>query len=264
MYTLGRELHFLAALWQANLLAAMEYRVAFLTQVLGMMLNNTLYFAFWVLFFDRFQEVRGWRLQEMLLLFAVVTVGFGLASVLFGNAMSLSEVIAQGRLDYYLSLPRPVLLHVLASSSILSGVGDFLYGLVSFALAGEFSLGAMGRFALGSLLAMVIFLSVLVLVHSSAFWLGNAGLLAHQVMNVMITFAIYPITLFDGTAKLLLFTLLPAAFLGAVPAELVRAFSWGNFVQLVGAALIFLGLALWVFHRGLRHYESGSAIQAQM
>lgn len=263
MYTLGRELRFLAALWQANLLAAMEYRMAFLTQVVGMMLNNTLYFAFWVLFFDRFQEVRGWQLQDMLLLFAVVAVSFGLASVLFGNAMSLGEVIAQGRLDYYLSLPRPVLLHVLASSSILSGVGDVLYGLVSFVLAGEYSLGAMGRFVLGSLLAVVIFLSVLVLAHSSAFWLGNAGLLAHQVLNAMITFAIYPITLFDGVAKLLLFTLLPAALLGAVPAELVRAFSWSHFVQLVSASVIFLGLAWLLFHRGLRHYESGSAIQTQ-
>ena len=52
------QLRFLGALWKANLLAAMEYRGAFLSQVLGMALNNAIYFTFWVLFFDRFPAVR--------------------------------------------------------------------------------------------------------------------------------------------------------------------------------------------------------------
>ena len=40
------ELSFLIALWKANLLAAMEYRIPFISQVLGMMLNNAIYFLF--------------------------------------------------------------------------------------------------------------------------------------------------------------------------------------------------------------------------
>jgi len=54
-----RNLKFLFAIWKANLLSVMEYRVSFLTQVLGMMANNFMYFAIWVIFFDRFKEVRG-------------------------------------------------------------------------------------------------------------------------------------------------------------------------------------------------------------
>lgn len=261
---LRRESSFLWALWKANLLAATEYRVAFLSQVVGMMLNNALYFVFWVIFFQRFEEVRGWSLNEMLLLFGVVAVGFGLATFFFGNILSLSEVIAEGRLDYYLSLPRPVLMHVLASGSSPSGMGDFTYGLISFALAGHFGIDAIARFVLGALLATVVFLSVLVIAHSAAFWLGNANLLANQVTMAMITFSLYPITLFEGTAKLLLFTLLPAAFVGAAPAEFVRAFTWQTLGQLLAAAAIFLSLAVWLFHRGLRRYESGSAIQTQV
>jgi ABC-type uncharacterized transport system permease subunit len=38
-----RELSFLLALWKANLIAAMEYRAAFLTQVVGMILNDGFY-----------------------------------------------------------------------------------------------------------------------------------------------------------------------------------------------------------------------------
>jgi ABC-2 type transport system permease protein len=232
--------------------------------VVGMMLNNAIYFAFWVIFFDRFGEVRGWGLHEMLLLYGVVAVGFGLATFFFGNVLSLAEVIAEGRLDYYLSLPRPVLVHVLASGSVPSGMGDFSYGLISFALAGHLTADAVVRFALASIVAATIFLAVLVCAQSTAFWLGSAGLLANQVTMAMITFALYPSTLFDGTAKLLLLTLLPAAFVGAVPAEFVRAFTWQGLGQLLLATCIFLALAVVIFHRGLQRYESGSAIQTQV
>jgi len=98
MQQLQREWRFLLAVWQANLLAAMEYRVAFLSQVLGMMINNAIYFVFWMLFFERFKEIRGWDLNDMLLLFAVVATGFGAATVFFGNILSLNEIITGGDL----------------------------------------------------------------------------------------------------------------------------------------------------------------------
>ena len=259
-----RELSFLIALWKANLLAAMEYRVAFLSQIVGMMLNNAIYFVFWLIFFDRFQEVKGWNLAGMLLLFGIVATGFGLAVYLFGNVMNLAEVIAGGRLDYYLSLPRPVLLHLLASGSRPSGLGDVAYGLLSFAIAGQFGPGAVGRFLVGVLASMAVFLSFVIIVQSLAFWVGNTSLLTVQATNAILTFSLYPITLFEGSAKFILFTILPAAFIGAVPVEFVRAFDWATLLQLLAAALIFLSLAVFVFHRGLRRYESGSAIQVQL
>jgi ABC-type uncharacterized transport system permease subunit len=49
-----------------------------------------------------------------------------------------------------------------------------------------------------------------------------------------------------------------------VPAEFVRGFTWSTFAQLLAAALIFLVLATLTFQRGLRRYESGSAIQIQV
>jgi ABC-2 type transport system permease protein len=257
-------LAFLFALWKSSLLSAIEYRVAFLTQVLGMMLNNAMYFLFWMIFFDRFKEVGGWGLRDMLLLFGVVAVSFGLGVYLFGNAVQLSAVIVQGRLDYYLALPKPVLLHALASRSTTSGLGDFTYGLISFAIAGQFSLDTILRFMVAVILATTIFISFMVLINSLAFWIGNASNMISQIFNAIITFSLYPITLFDGTAKLLLFTVIPAALIGALPAEFVRTFSWGGLIQLLVGAVAFFTLSIAIFYRGLRRYESGSAILTQI
>jgi len=245
----------------------MEYRVSFLTQVVGMMLNNAFYFVFWIIFFDRFEQVRGWNLLDMFFLFGIVATGFGAGTYLFGNAIRLSSLIAEGQLDYYLSLPRPVLLHALASRSNASSAGDFTYGLLSFAAAAFYSDTFSGlmllRFLLASLAAVAVLISFLVLVQSLTFWIGNAPMLTQNAFNAIITFSLYPITLFDGTAKLLLFTLVPAAFIGALPAEFVRQFDLGQLAQICGGSVIFLSLAVFVFYRGLRRYESGSAIQVR-
>ena len=259
-----RELTFLVALWKANLLAAMEFRASFISQVLGMMLNNAVYFIFWIIFFDRFKQIRGWSIDDMFFLFGVVAASFGAGVYLFGNAMDLANVIANGRLDYYLSLPRPVLLHVLASRSVTSGLGDFTYGILSFIVARQFAPDTIARYVLAVFLATTTFIAFMTLVQSSAFWLGNAVLLSQQASNALVTFSLYPITLFEGNARLILFTLIPAAFIGAVPAEFIRQFTWETLAQLLGAALLMLFLALYFFHRGLRRYESGSAIQVQM
>ncbi len=258
------ELKFLLAVWKANLQSAMEYRASFLSQMIGMMVNNAIYFLIWVIFFDRFKEVRGWGLTDMYVTFGITASAFGLVSILFGNAFFLGDIITRGRLDYYLSLPRPVLLHALASRSISSGVGDFTYGFVSFAMSGVFSADGLLRFVLAILLSAIVFGSFMVIVQSLAFWIGNAANLTNMAVNAMITFAIYPITLFDSTAKIILFTLIPAALMGAVPASFTRVFTWQVLAQLLVGAVAFFFLAVGIFRLGLKRYESGSGIQVEV
>jgi len=257
-------LKFLLAVWKANLQSAMEYRVSFLTQMIGMMLNNTMYFLIWVIFFDRFKDIRGWGVTDMYVTFGITASAFGLVSLLFGNVFNLGDMIARGRLDYYLSLPKPVLLHALASRTISSGAGDFLYGFLSFAASGLLTAESLFRFSLAVLLAAVVFGSFMVLVQTLTFWLGNTSNLSATAVNALITFAIYPITLFDSTAKIILFTLIPAALMGALPASFARSFTWDVLAQLLAGALILLVLSIFLFQLGLRRYESGSGIQVEV
>jgi ABC-2 type transport system permease protein len=258
------ELKFLFSVWKTNLAASMEYRAAFIVQSIGMMLNDGVYFLVWVIFFNKFKDVRGWELGDMYIVFGISAAAFGLAGMLFGNAFNLSEIIIGGRLDYYLSLPRPLLLHVLASRTVPSGMGDFLYGFISYLASGLFSWDGLLRFVLGVLLATITFIAFLVIVQSLTFWIGTGGTFTGLAINAMITFALYPITLFNQAAKVIMFLVVPAAFMGAVPAGFVRSFSWGTLGLMILAAAGFLTLAILIFHIGLRRYESGSAIQVEV
>lgn len=261
---LMKEFRFLLAIWKANLQSAMEYRASFLSQMIGMMVNNFIYFAIWIVFFDRFKDVRGWGVNDMYVTFGVLASAFGLVSLLFGNAFMISDIISKGRLDYYLSMPRPVLLHTVASRMISSGLGDFAYGFLSYGLSGYFTWDGLARFVLATFLAAAVFAAFLILTQSLAFWFGVMSNFSNLLLNAILTFGIYPITIFDNYAKLILFTVIPAALMGAVPAEFIRAFTWGTLGQLLLGAGGFLALAILVFRTGLHRYESGSAIQIEV
>lgn len=90
--------------------------------------------------------------------------------------------------------------------------------------------------------------------------MGNADNLASQAINALITFGLYPAEIFPGAVQWLLYTLIPAAFVGSVPAGLPSAFSWGRLAVLVAFTAGIVLAASYVFQWGLRRYESGNLV----
>jgi viologen exporter family transport system permease protein len=93
---------------------------------------------------------------------------------------------------------------------------------------------------------------------SLSFWLGRVDTLARQLWELTITFSLYPEPLFGGMLRFVLFTVLPAGFVGYLPARLVRNGSAFDAIVLLGAAGAYLLVAVGLFDRGLRRYSSGS------
>jgi ABC-2 type transport system permease protein len=259
-----RELSFINHLIRLNLASNMEYRSTFLTQAIGMFINNGIYFIFWLLFFDRFSQIRGYAINQIFLLFAIVALGWGLAFTFAGNAPRLAELIAQGRLDYYLTLPRPVLPHLLFSRMDPFTVGDLTFGVIAFLFTGRFDPLSILLFLACASLAAVICAAFSALAGCLAFFMGNASQWNFHLSNTMITFSLYPFGLFQGAIRLLLYTLIPAAFIGAVPVEVVQTHSLPLLAGLAGAAALCCLVLAVVFKIGLRRYESGSAINVNI
>ena len=71
---------------------------------------------------------------------------------------------------------------------------------------------------------------------------------------------LYPVETFPGVVRLLLYTLIPAAFVGSVPAGLLNEFDWRRLAVLVAFTAGIVLTARWVFSWGLRRYESGNLV----
>lgn len=256
----GRTLGFVWAYLKANLAMELEYRAAFLAQVLSMAINDGMWVAFWVLYFARFPVVAGWGRTDVLALWAIVATGYGIATGLFGNALRLSRIIYTGGLDVYLTQPKNVLLHVLVSRTSASAWGDVLFGLVVFAWLGDPTPARIGLFALGSALVGVILIGFVVALQSLAFFIGNAETTASQMFQAFVTFSTYPTGIFGGAVKVLLFTVLPAGFVSYMPVGLLREADPGFIAAAVVAAAALAGLGTGLFYAGLRRYESGNLV----
>jgi ABC-2 type transport system permease protein len=258
MNTLAGHWSFARALFAMNLKAAMAERGAFALQVVFMMLNNVTFFVFWWALMHRVTDLRGWRLADIQVLYGTVAMGFGAAVVFTGGVRYLGRFIHEGDLDTLLAQPRPVLPYALGLRLQASGVGDMISGLVFIATSGIVS----WRDAPVVLLAIVASACVMtasgVVFFSLAFWLGQVETFSRQLWELLLTFSLYPEPLFGGGLRLALFTLLPAGFVGFVPADIVREPSALLLVELVLAAAGYVSLAQFVFTRGLARYASGS------
>ncbi len=243
-----------------NLMSAMAYRFSFLSQIVFMMLNNCFFLLFWWIFFSRFQDVQGWNLPDVVVLFAIVATSFGFGAVVFGNVFRLSTIIQDGQLDYYLSLPPDPFRHILISRMHVSGLGDIIFGILIFIFFVPFSWLKLILFFALSGISGLVFISFAVIAHSLSFFMGSSEGISRFLFESLLTFSMYPESMFSGMAKILLYTIIPAGFVGYIPASLLRDFSSTLFFGMIAFAAGISIFARWFFYFGLRRYESVNLI----
>lgn len=251
-------LRFLAALTVTNIKASFALRGTFWLQACFMLVNNLIFFTVWLIFFDRFEEIRGWRLPDMAVLYGMAAGGFGLAVILGDGVRDLARMIVEGDLDPFLTQPKPVLLHAAGSRTQPAGYGDVASAIVLIGLSGLVTFSNIGWVLLGPVLGAITMISFAILICSLAFWLGPLDHLARQMVEFTILCGVYPSPIFRGVLRIALFTVIPAAFLSHLPTALVRGPDLETVLLAVFGVLALAGLALFVFHRGLRRYTSGN------
>jgi ABC-2 type transport system permease protein len=97
----------------------------------------------------------------------------------------------------------------------------------------------------------------LVLTGALAFFIGRSES-GELGFHSMLLLGAYPVDLFAGAIRVMLFTVVPAALIAAVPAGLIGEFDAGRALTLVGTAVAFAIAATVTFTLGLRRYTSGS------
>ncbi len=249
---------YLLALLATNLRASIALRGAFWLQVAFMLLNNLIFFVMWWVFFGKVGEVRGWRVGDMAAIYGVCAGAFGLAVVFGGGAREISRLVSEGDLDTHLALPRHPLWACIGSRSRPSGWGDILSAFVLIGLSGYARPAVLPLGIVASVCGGAVFCSATVIANSLAFWFGDTRTFSTQVSDFLVIFGGYPKTVFDGAIRLFLYVVVPAGFFSYLPVELVRGFSWGTLFAVAGGALLWVGLMVLVFARGLRRYESGN------
>lgn len=243
-----------------NLSALMEYRVSFLIQCFGMILNNASFIFFWWILFNNVKSIGGYGFKEVMMLWAISSTSFGICFLTFGNVSRITRMILNGELDTYLLQPKDVLISVLCSKSEVSAWGDTLYGIILFFAIRGLDLRGFLLFIIFTITGALFFASVLVAFNALSFYTGSAEGIVSLITEFLISFSLYPEQIFKGGIRYVLYSLIPAGFIVYLPARVIAKFSLAGFLEVLGAALLWIIIAYAAFYRGLKRYESGNLI----
>lgn len=247
----------LAVTWRTAWAEALADRRSFVSQMAVMVVNDLAWIFFWQVFFHRVGTLRGWTLDDMMVLYAVLAASVGLVFGGLANLRWLGHLVATGGIDTALALPVHPLGFLAVRQVSPVSVGDIAFGLGLFAAVGHPTPGRLALFTVASLAAAAITAGFMVMLGSLAFVAGR-----HPTdelgLNALLMFASYPIDIYGGTVRLALYGLVPAALVGSVPARLVQAPSVGGAAVVGAGTVAFLAAGALSFRLGLRRYTSGA------
>lgn len=246
-----------------NIMREMVNKVTFLTNVVFMMLNNASILVQWFILFRLRDDVGGYSLREVLMLWGLVAASYGLSNILFARVLSLPNLIINGKLDAWLVQPKNVLLGVLTSETRISAIGDLLYGVILVCVCRP-GVGGFFLFLLFVITGALAFTAFALLLGSLSFWFVRMDILQNQMLMGMINFGTYPDGIFQGAARILLYVLIPVGMALWLPAHVMARFDGKMFLVVLGYVLLLSVAAVAVFYRGLRRYASGNLMEARL
>ncbi|MCI9337829.1 MAG: hypothetical protein HFH93_09855 [Lachnospiraceae bacterium] len=246
-----------------NIMREMLNKVTFLTNIGFMILNNATFILQWVILFHLKEDIGGYTMREVMLLWGLAASTFGLSRILFARTFSLPELIINGKLDTYLVQPKNVLLCVITSATNSSAIGDLLYGLILLC-AFCFSIERLLLFLLFTITGAVILAAFALLLGSLSFWFVRADTFAQHMLNSSISFSTYPDGIFHGAARFLLYQILPVGMVIYRPVHVMVDFRLESLLRILAYTVLISSLAVIVFYRGLRRYASSNLMEARM
>ena len=113
-----------------NIMRQMVNKVTFITNILFMILNNASFIIQWIILFNIRDEIGGYNIKQIVLLWGLASSVYGVANIIFGEAFEISDLIIRGKLDTFLVQPKNVFLSVLTSKTKISAIGDLIYGYI--------------------------------------------------------------------------------------------------------------------------------------
>lgn len=249
---------YLGALAWQNIRAGFALGRMAVVAAVVMFANNLMFFVSWLIFFENFSTLGGWELADISVMYGIAGWAFGLMLVMAGGVRDIARTIADGALDVHLRRPRHPLPSLLFSRSGVSGWGDMASAPVFWFWFGNLTLADLPLVLALATAGTVILTAMMVVIQSAAFWVPKSTGMADDLFNMLVSITVYPQHTHGFLLRMLLFTILPAAFISLLPVEALREGASWKAAATVAAALVYAWIAALIFARGLKHYASGN------
>lgn len=239
-----------------NVLKEMDTKASFITSIISMIINNGIMVFQWIILFSLKDNIGGYGIKEVLILWAMAAGTYGFSSILFSGANNLSDQINAGSLDYYFTKPKNTLLFSILGFSP-SAVGDLIYAYILLILI-KLSIWKILLFTLLMIVAAIIRTAYKVFLHSLAFYMKKSDGFASNMLMAELMLETYPEGIFQGMVRYLFYTFLPVGFIIYIPVSIIVNISIMSIVYLLLFMCFMVSIAYILFYLGIKKYSSSS------
>ncbi len=261
-----------AAGWRAHrtvvasrVAAQLQYRTSFAFDLVQSVVGTAAGFIEVFVVFANVPVLADLDLRGALLVYAVATLGFGLANAVVGQLDTIPEMVRRGTLEVFLVRPQPVLAQIVTSEVQLRRFGGPLVGAAVMAVAVvvnpvPWTPARALLLALAPLTGAVIFGALFVVAGALQFWLVDAAEVTNSFTYGGNYAAQVSAGVFPAPLRLLLVTAVPVSFAAYLPVAAVLGLpgvagapAWLGWLAPGAAAVAVLAAGL-LWRAGLRHY----------
>lgn len=250
---------------KCNLLSAMEYKKSFIVQTIFMFVNNGFFLIFWnVVFGINGNSINGLEMRDILYLWSIPTISYGLVASVFGGVKKLDQYIISGGLDSFLTQPKNAYINIITSNCDFGGFGDLLYGTCIAIYLSSNIFDFLIQLFYG-IIGAIIIIATTTIIRSLSVWIGDVRHMAQTYEHTMlINFSTYPEVIYGDVTKFIIYTIIPAGYMTHLPIKLIGKFNIFGFLLVLFATMVYIILAIMMFKKVLSKYESGNSMAMKM
>jgi ABC-2 type transport system permease protein len=239
-----------------------HYRLDFAIGVLSFVFVQFSGILLITLVFQQIPDLNGYTFEQMVFFYGFFQLPRGLDHLITDNIWLIPMKIRKGDLDRHLLRPIDPLFQIVAERFQHEAFGELIIGglLISItfpSLGIQPSIFTLLLIGVLILIGALIYTSIKLLTASISFWTMNSMQVMVTVYNIS-DFAKYPITIFPTLIQTLITYIVPFAFVSFFPASVLlnQANGLSILAQSSLALVIIASLALYVWNKGLKGYES--------
>ena len=244
----------------------MEYKADFLMGAFGLLFAQAFQILFIGIIFSQIPSLSGWSFEEILFIYGFSLIPKSLDHLFTDNLWMVGyRIVRKGDFDKYLTRPINTLFHVITENFCVDAFGEMLscvllLGYAIPRLSMPFYVYTIPLALVTAVFATLIYTSLKIMTAAISFWTKASGHITHMLYMTN-DFSKYPVTIYNKSVRFIITYIIPFAFTAYFPASYFLTGENGLFCigGTVVAGTVLFAIAVFVWNRGLRAYESAGS-----
>ena len=240
-----------------NIKSQVEYKASFIMNSISQFFVFFTYYFIIIALFDKFDNIKGFNVYEILLCFSIIHFGYAITETFFRGIDKFEDLIIDGSLDRFLVRPQGILFQVMCSKIDFIKIFRILQSLIVMAIALinldiVWNISKVVLLLLMMIASVLIFFGLFVLTASYCF-ITIQGLEGKNLAQ-------YPISIYRKGVVFFFTFIIPYGFINYYPL-LYFIDKSENILYMFSPllVLVFLIPCLLSFKIGMKHYNSAGS-----